>query len=161
AALSSYPGDGLGTSINKRFMLGCLLAGAVVWLSSVWITVRMDYREWLNEGSGAQVVLKTLPERFEWLSDRLITDKLMNGNIDYERASQLLLSRIAYSSYYALMLERRDAGSIPPDEARWLRTLKVISMPRLLFPDKRVVNDSETTRRLTGISIDENTSIGV
>jgi hypothetical protein len=161
AALSSYPGNELGTGKNKRVIVACLLAGAVVWLSLVWITVRTDYRAWLSEGSGAQVVLKTLSERLEWLSDNLIADKVMNGNIDYGRASQLLLERIAYTYYYAVVLERLDAGSIPPDEARWLGTIKKIMMPRILFPDKPGVNDSETTTRLTGISINEGTSISV
>jgi len=161
AALSSYPGDGLGRAINKRFVLASLCAGAVIWLSLVWATVKPEYRDWLNEGTGAQVVLKTLPERLEWLSNELVTEKLMNGHIDYWRASQELLSRVAYTYYYSLMLERRDAGLIPPDDARWLATIKRIIMPRLLFPGKPVVDDSETTKRLTGISINQNTSIGV
>jgi hypothetical protein len=59
------------------------------------------------------------------------------------------------------MLEWCDAGLIPPDEARWLATIKRIIMPRLLFPDKPVADDSETTKRVTGVSINENTSIGV
>jgi hypothetical protein len=161
AALSSYPGDGLGRAINKRFVLASLCAGAIIWLSLVWITVRPEYREWLNEGTGAQVVLKTLPERLAWLSDELFSEKLMHGNIDYRRASESLLSRIAYTYYYSLVLERRDAGLIPPDEARWLGAIKRIMMPRLFFPNKSEVNDSETTERLTGISIDQNTSVGV
>jgi hypothetical protein len=161
AALSFYPEGRLGAIITKRFVIFTLLAGMAVWLSLIWITVRTDYRAWLSEGSGEQVVSRTLPERFEWLSNELFTDKLMNGNIEYERATELLLSRIAYTQYYAMLLERLDAGLIPSDEYRWLGTLKRIMMPRLLFPDKAAVNDSETTKRLLGISIDSKTSISV
>ena len=160
AALSAYPRHRLGKDISIRLVLVCSLAAVVIWLSLVWIEVRTEYRKWLSEGSGAQVVLKTFPERLDWLSDQLTTDKLING-IDYGRASRSLLSRIAYTDYYALVLERDDAGLIPPDEARWLAAIKVIIMPRLFFPNKPVVNDSETTRRLAGVSIDQNTSIGV
>jgi len=159
AALSPYP-EGRAT-INKRLVSFTLLAGMAVWLSLIWITTKADYREWLNQGTGEQVVLRTLPERFEWLADELITNKLMKGNIDYERATRLLLSRIAYTQYYAMVLERLDAGLIPSDEYRWLGTVKRIMMPRLLFPEKAAVNDSETTKRLLGISIDDTTSIGV
>jgi hypothetical protein len=161
AALSAYPEGRLGTRIDKRIVSITLFAGMVVWLSLIWITVKEDYRLWLSEGTREQVVLRTLPERLDWLSDQLITDKLMKGNIDYERATRLLLSRIAYTKYYAMVLERLDAGLIPSDEFRWLGTLKRIMMPRLLFPEKAAVNDSETTKRLLGISIDEKTSIGV
>lgn len=161
AALASYPGDGLRRITNKRLLLAAFCAAAVIWLSLIWITVRPEYRAWLNEGTGAQVVLKTLPERLAWLSDELIGEKVVQGHIDYRRAFELLLSRIGYTEYYSLMLERRDAGLIPPDEARWLTAIKVILMPRLFFPDKPVTNDSETTKRLTGVSIDQNTSIGV
>jgi hypothetical protein len=161
AALSAYPQGRLGARVDKRLVSFTLFAGMAVWLSLIWVTVKEDYRQWLSEGSGAQVVLKALPERLEWLSHELITDKLMNGNMDYERATRLLLSRIAYTQYYAMVLQRLDAGLIPSGEYRWLGAFKRIVTPRLLFPEKTAVNDSETTKRLLGISIDRNTSIGV
>jgi hypothetical protein len=157
AALYSRPAGRMGADLTKRYAVIALLGGLVIWLSLIWSAIKPEYREWLNEGTGSQVVMRTLPERLNWLSDNV----LVSGNIEYNEAARSLLSRIAYTNYYATMLERRDADLISLGESRWLEAFKVIIMPRLLFPNKAVVDDSEVTRRLTGISVNPGTSISI
>jgi hypothetical protein len=130
------------------FLVG---AGAVLFLiyySLVWTAIKSEYRARID-------VLPTI-EKLEWILGRI-----QSGDIDYGDAAQRLMSRVGYTDYYALTLDRIEARSIvAPDSLYGSAILRVVT-PRILFPEKAAINDSTLTTMLTGIQFNQTTSASV
>jgi hypothetical protein len=141
-----------------------LAMGAVMGLllAVFWSEVKKDYRNFLNEGTGAQVVLQPLDERLAYLANQAAefdAQKLANG-------FQLLFERLSYIDFLAATMER--VPEVLPHEggAHLGQAIWHILTPRILFPDKpEVPNDTEVTAYYTGIPVvkgaSENTSISI
>lgn len=119
-------------------------------LGVVWMTVREDYRDFVNEGTGMQVVRVELESRLVKLAD-LLSDANLD---DYVDGADNLAKRIAYVDMFAYVL-KRVPSVVPHEEGRlWGRAIRHVFMPRLFFPDKeRLTSDSESTMRYTGLSL--------
>jgi hypothetical protein len=128
-------------------MYGAAAIVCVTWLSLIWAEVKPEFRA----GYGGRGV----HENLSWMSERIFST-----GVDYNDAAQKLVSRIGYTSLYAKIVERKDAGLISEFDLYW-GAVEHILKPRLLFPNKAALNDSVLTTELTGIEIGTNTSIGV
>lgn len=135
-------------------------AGAKVWtlvgvmvivlgLGIVWSGIKNDYRAFLNQGTGQQVVLVDISERAEKLSE-LVSD------FDFDRAAagtEALTERIGYVDYLAVVMERIPRY-YPHEEGRlWGEAVGHALVPRLINPNKRIIDDSERTREFTGTDV--------
>jgi hypothetical protein len=127
----------------------------LVWLSLVWTAIKPEYRYWVSGYSNAQVAIRPIEDRIKYISERVL-----DGGINYETTYLKLLRRIGYTHYYAQALSRRDAGlvNIP---GRYISAVQHVLMPRVLFPDKESLDDSAVTTALTGEEFTEGTSVGV
>lgn len=138
-----------------------LLAGVavIVGLGLVWTAIKADLREFLNAGTGEQVVLRTPTERLQGLANELST--LEGGEL--AEASEALAERLAYVDYFAIVLERIPLMLPHEDGAILGAAVRHILMPRLLFPDKATTgSDSEMTNKYTGLGLaSEGTSISL
>jgi hypothetical protein len=136
-----------------------LVAGVIivlmVWLSLIWTAIKPEYRFWLSGNTGTQIVVRPFGERIDYLSKRILSDGL-----DYEAAVPKLLRRVGYTEYYSKVLARLETSAIDMP-SRYLSAAQQILMPRLLFADKDIVDDSAVTAALTGEEIDPSTSISV
>ena len=138
--------------------IGVMIIAAM--LCATWTAVKMEYREFLNEGSGKQEVTVDIKERIYKLSDLVFavdTPHILNG------FEQMLL-RISYVSYFAETTEY--VPKIAPYEhgALWSAAIQHVLMPRILFPSKAELDDSEVTVKYTGLAVagkDQGTSIGL
>ena len=143
--------------------LPTLLAGValILGLGLVWTTIKPELREFLNAGTGQQVVLRSPTERVLGLLDRL--GELEVGEV--ASASERLAERLAYVDYFAVVLGY--VPSVRPHEGGALlgSAVRHVLTPRLLFPNKPPLpSDSEITSRYTGLNVpsdDEGTSINV
>lgn len=152
---------GTGTGLRRflRPSLVLLFVSAVL-LMSFWQSVKQDYRSFVSEGQRAQVVLVPVTARFDFLIERATTltfDDLRDGFNEG-------LERLGYLGYFARSIEYVPARVPYQDGRLWLDALKHIAMPRLFFPDKDSVNDSDRTREFTGLhvaGVDEGTSISI
>lgn len=127
---------------------------------SAWSAVKGEYREFLNEGYVTQEVLAPIGERINKL-EKLIAD------FDWPQMVQgfeTLILRTGYVEFFA-----RTIGNVPekiPYErgALWGGALKHVITPRIFFPNKPALDDSERTTLYTGIEVagaEQGTSIGI
>jgi hypothetical protein len=121
---------------------------AVVWVSLVWTAVKMEYRY-------SVLYTTEFEERIDWLTQRFF------GYIDYSDALLKLFGRIGYTELYAQVLARQDAGAIPTGFNLYASAVQHVFTPRILFPDKPFLDDSQLTRALLDMRVAEGTSIGV
>ena len=145
---------------GKRLALSVLIAVALFVFGVVWSAIKADYRQFLNQGSDQQVVAVSVDESAEKLGD-LITgftwDNFING-------LDSMILRVGYTSYFALTLANVP-DSVPYEHgALWLGSLKHIVTPRLFFPEKEAISDSDRTTLYTGVVVaneERGTSIGI
>ncbi|MCB1876682.1 MAG: hypothetical protein KDH88_11975 [Chromatiales bacterium] len=126
-----------------------LILGALVYLLVVWSAVKQDYRAFLNQGSGEQVVLPDRAARLDYLS-RLVSGLSAR---DLERGLEILLERVSYVDFFAHSLQYVPLVRPHEDGRYWGSVLTHILTPRLLFPDKPALDDSDITYRYTGVPV--------
>lgn len=141
-----------------------IAVGAVLALSLAvfWSAVKAPYRDFLNQGTGAQVVLQPLDERLAFLVDEAIKFDGRQFALGYE----LLLARVSYIDFLATTMERVPEALPHEDGALLGAAVLHVLTPRILFPDKpELPSDTLLTAHYTGlenaIRADANTSISI
>jgi len=137
-----------GAMSTRKWVFAFASAAVVVWMSLVWMTVRMDYR--------GHMFANPLEQRLAWLAQRFFVDP-----IDYREAAVRLVQRVGYTELYAQLLARINLGTVPKDLMLYQAAVQHVLSPRILFPDKPALNDSKLTSTLLGFEIDKETSIGI
>jgi len=146
----------------KGTRLIAMIAGLLVLLITgvAWSSIKTDYRAFLtDEMSGPE---ETLPieRRFDKLSD--LTESLTWDNL-IEGFDTLIL-RVSYVNFFALTLENVPSRVPYEHGALWEDAVTRVFMPRVLFPNKSLLDDSERNRFYTGANVagaESNTSIGI
>ncbi|MEJ1939279.1 hypothetical protein WDZ92_54465, partial [Nostoc sp. NIES-2111] len=125
-------------SVKSRItpLQGLLLAAITTLVLSGAIlrtATKADFRSWLADGTEQQASSKDIVESTEWL----LRNSTMT-NETFFSSSVLTLERIAYTTFLAITIERKNLRILDPT-AYWLEAIQHVTMPRLLFPDKRVL----------------------
>jgi len=155
---------GLAAS-NVRFSRRSLLAGAslgivLVFLSLAWTAIKDDYRSFVNSGTGQQIVTVGYSERIREIGSLV-------GQLDGSKlqlAMHALLGRLMYHHFFGAA-----AANVPHVIAYtggeiWGEAVARPFMPRILFPAKRPIEDSELTNQYTGLGVataEQGTSISL
>lgn len=132
---------------GRMVAVGAVAVLGVIWMSMVWIVIKFDYRPIMFEMS--------VTERAAYVANRYIE------GVDYDEAIQKLLERVEYTTIFGNVVAYRDAGLLNEHDSYYLGALEHVSTPRIFFPDKASLSDSQKTSDLLGISIAEDTSIGI
>jgi hypothetical protein len=145
---------------NRRLIFPAILAVALFGVGIVWTAVKTDYRNTLNQGTDEQVVLISISARIANLKSQF--DELDSSRLGM--AFDALLLRIGTVQILGDVVTY--VPSVRPYEngKLWLGAFDHILKPRLFFPNKAEIQDSELTRRYTGIDVagkDQGTSIGI
>jgi hypothetical protein len=126
-----------------------IIAAVLVILGAAWSSVKTDYRSFISGDSRSQVVVVDYQTRLSKLAS-------MVGDLDGAALSDgfgELLHRLSYveffaaEHYYVPKYRPFQDGTITADAV--LRPF----IPRLLFPEKEAIDDTERTRQLTGIKL--------
>jgi len=119
-------------------------------LSVMWMTVRQDYRNFVNEGTGMQVVKANFESRLSKLGTLFLSAEIS----DFVDGVDKLARRVAYVDMFGHVL-RRVPSSVPHEDGKlWGGALRHVFMPRILFPEKaRLRSDSEKTMYYTGLAL--------
>jgi hypothetical protein len=136
-----YPKLNFKVSLRYASAIGLILIFGLT-----WILVRVEYRSFLNQGTGMQVVTMPMGQRLEYLG-KLISD------IDFANFGpgiEQTISRTSYSDFLAQVMDRVPAYNSYENGNLFLNTLQHIFMPRLFFPQKKSLDDSEVTNIYTG-----------
>lgn len=146
---------------KREAILGSVMLSLVLLLSLFWTSVKVDYRVFLNQGTGQQTVDRTVEERFAWLGSAVFDDSKSSIGDSAEK----LATRIAYTDFFGYTIMWVPSRVDYQYGAVWGAALRHIFQPRLLFPDKpRLPSDSEQTMQFTGqllASGEQGTSISI
>ena len=133
----------------RRVMLGCFVCVALVLSSIIWSAIKEEYREFLNLGLRSQQVLVPIPDRIDKLNE------LLSGltNEGFFQGVDTLIARVGYVTYFALAIDNVP-DRIPHENGRlWAEAVKHVLAPRMFFPDKPIIDDSERTTLYTGVLV--------
>lgn len=154
------------TRLTLSLVSRLLLTAAVIFVigaSLLWSTVKMEYRSFLNQDSGQQVVSVPVAARLAKL-EQLISNMTAE---DLSDGLDALVQRTAYTEYFAHALAYVPA-SVPYERGQlWWGAVTHVVKPRFLFPGKASLNDSERTAIYTGLAVagsadtESGTSIGL
>lgn len=128
--------------VTAVFALSLLMAVA-------WSAIKIEQRKFLSQDERAQIVSVTFEQsarNIYELASRLDGESMLQG-------ASKLAARISYVDFFAKVLD------VVPDEipfeggAIWGDAVVRPFMPRILFPDKSVIDDSERTSTYTNMYI--------
>lgn len=140
--------SGVRITLSAMISLGAMGALAVV-LSVVWSAVKIPYRDYINQGTLSQVVNIDYAERMTVLLDmvdELDEEKLKVGFTN-------TINRLSYVDFFASVLNYVPDFEPHTDGALWGDAVVRPFMPRLLFPEKSIIDDSARTNQFTGLNV--------
>lgn len=154
---------GIGTTIDeRRVRVGQILVygGLALFLAAFWQSIKADYRAYLNQGTGYQIVSVPLLDRLNYLANASVN---VRPEAMADGVAEGLL-RLGYIEYFAHCIRNVPATVPHENGALWGDAVAHTLMPRILFPSKQVVNISERTNKYTGLGVagySQGTSISI
>ncbi len=146
AASLSAPKGSLRLS---QVAVGAITMAVILWVSLVWTAIKVDYRDWLEVEDPA--VTAQTGARLDWIWNRV------SDGINYPVAFVKMTSRIGYMEFYGLALPRMGNNTTN----YYLNGLLNVIMPRLIFPDKPVLDDTKITTEMTGRQFGRAASVSI
>jgi hypothetical protein len=132
---------------SKQLLSGLLTAVLLAFLFLSWTAIKSDYRNFVNQGKGQQVVEVSRSEAFNKIGEKV-------GSLswkDYQLASYLLLYRVQYILHISKTMDRVP-DILPYEDGKvWSDNISYVLEPRLLFPDKPIYDATVKTVKYTGI----------
>jgi len=126
-----------------------IFAGVLV-LSAAWSVVKMDYRDFLNGGTGRQIVTASPIDRLDRISDLMLNQGLTHLSKGFD----MLARRIEYTYFFGRVVDRVPKVLPYDDGAFWGDAVLRIFTPRLLFPDKSpILLEVLTTQHYAGLNL--------
>lgn len=146
-----------GTTIAAAVACIAVLVG----LALFWTSVKMEFRTFAAQSDESQEIKVPLSQRLEYLGEKAMSPE----KIDLSATSYMLLSRLAYTDIFASVIGVQDASPEPMPMRQWTEAVEHVLMPRVLFPNKPALSDTEVYMRLARAFSPENmregTSISV
>lgn len=145
---------------GRRLWVAGVIVALAVLLGVVWSAIKIEYRDFLNQGSKEQVVLVSRSQQIAELG-RLI------GEMDGERFAQgadRLVKRLTYVYFFSEAMQMVPQFVPHEDGALWGDAIYRTLVPRFLDPGKTAIDDSERTAQYTGLFIiggDRGTSVSM
>ena len=151
AALASRTRWTGGTSI-------VVAAGAIflVVLGMFWTSVKTDYRKFATGSDESQQIIVPVDVRLGYMGER-VADA---GNIDWSYSAYLLLVRLAYVDIFGSVVGVQASSPEPGVMGQWSDALSHVFQPRVLFPNKPFLSDSDVFMRLARVDLDESIRAG-
>lgn len=115
----------------------------------VWSYVKGEYRMFL---SGGERVQKVTVDKQEALN-KLLDLALDVGEEEYLLGFEAMVKRVYFLEYFSATVNFIPERQAYLEGETWKKSLQHIFMPRLFFPNKKAIEDSEQTRKLTGIQV--------
>lgn len=145
---------------GRRFVVLLMCTGVLLVSGVVWSAIKTDYRSFLSEEAVGPNGTISIERKFAKLSD-------VGSSFTWENFSEgleALVLRVSYVEYFALAIEHVPSQLPFEHGALWSGSIKHIVTPRLLFPNKPELDDSERTKLYTGAQVagqESGSSIGI
>ena len=125
-----------------------LTAVLLIGLGLFWTAIKVEYRMFLSGGERSQLIVVSKTDQINYLLGAVRNmDK-----IDWSEATQGMLNRLQYTRMFQLTLDHVPANTAHAQGACWQSAVCHVLMPRLLFPDKAALDDSQHAAAYTGIT---------
>lgn len=136
--------------LKFKQVLVMILAGVIVFnLFIVWTHVKPQYRTYLTQGKFSQRVQVTGYDALNKLTQLAAT----MDTAAYRKSSKMFLERISYIDYYSAAIGYVPE-TLPYENGKlWWGAITNIFMPRILFPNKPVIDDTKRLNKYTGQSL--------
>jgi hypothetical protein len=129
---------------------------ALFGLGLFWTAVKSEYRGVATGYSNTQIVSSTVVDRLGLLVDKAIHPE----TIDWGLAIDQLLRRIAYIDFFGASIGVSETAPEPGLVVRWRDALEHVAKPRILFPDKAALDDTEIYARYVRADVAEESRSG-
>jgi len=133
--------------LSATAVMGSVAAFTVlISLGLFWTAVKTEYRDFLLQGEDIQFTRRPLGERFAYLGSLALS----SGSLDWTSASYTMLSRFAYVDIFGSVIGYTEGTRSETHLRQWQESFDHIFKPRVFFPNKPMLSDTETYARLTG-----------
>ena len=145
----------------KTVLVGIAAASVTIFAALTWMSIREEYRAFLNQGTRQQVILVSPVQQLTEFADLVseVNASSVLGSVD------AVLERVAYVDFFGAVLDYVPSHRSFENGGFTWRALEHILVPRFLYPEKEILeSDSEVTMRYTGLTVassDRGTSIGL
>lgn len=123
-----------------------------------WSAIKPDYRNFVNQGTGAQVVSVPLNERISFLTSAAL-------DFNEEKAAdgfQRLVARHGYVEFLGLVMDHVPSAMEHQNGNITLAVLRHITVPRFLWPEKPTLpSDTEVMSKYTGLPMTWNSDTSI
>jgi hypothetical protein len=141
--------------------ISVLCAGFLILAIGIfWSAIKPDYRDFMNKGTGAQIVDVPISARIDFLmnaASSMDNEKIADG---FER----LVSRHGYIEYLGLVMHNIPSAMPYQKGEVTLSVLRHVAIPRVLWKEKPILpSDTEAMSRFTGLPMvwNSDTSISI
>jgi len=144
----------------RRVIVAVLICAVVLFASIVWSAIKVDYRKFLNQGTGQQKLEAPVAKRLGKLNE-LVSNLDQRG---FERGVDALMARVTYIYYFSMVMRNVPEPIQFENGKLWGEAVRHVIMPRLFFPNKPAIEDSVRTRLYTGLWVsgaEQGTSISL
>lgn len=135
-------------------ILTIIIIVVTIYLGALWTTVKKDYRDFLNRGSGVQTVLASRSEAYSKLLE-------LTGNVkkdDLSRGFDQLIDRLSIVGVFDAVYKKVPSKIPHEGGALWVEGVSRPFMPRLFFSDKKGLADSKELNYYSDLNIQEKTT---
>lgn len=142
------------TAINVRIKLLQVLSGIFLiimlfTLALYWTSIKPEFRSFLNQGEQSQNVLVSPLEALEKLIDLSVEVKVD----DLSRSSFAMLTRFSEIDMFSAVLDHVPSVNAHVWGSLWGDSILRPFMPRILFPEKAIIDESALSREFTGLEM--------
>ena len=131
----------------RKFFVGAVICSLIFLAGTIWTTVKVEYRRFLNKGAVSQNVNVSQNEALTKLYEITNTQ----GKNVTSSATERFLDRLQGTYHLAKTMDRVP-DIIPYQNGKnWGETFAFVFTPRLFNPDKPQLNSSEKASKYTGI----------
>jgi len=115
----------------------------------VWTSIKTDFREFLSGGTETQTVVVSKSEAINKFIDEISGVTIEDMGL----ASDALLDRISYIEFFSIVL-RTVPEFIPYEDGDIIKeSVSFYFKPRIFFPDKPIIDDSDHTNTYTTLEL--------
>lgn len=150
----------------RTYVLLTMVSFLTLFISVVWTYSKGEYRRYLTGGERSQYVIQQneIENIFRFIEIAQKDFSANNFSSSFAEGLENLVYRISYVEFLAMTMNQVPTY-LPHENGRLLQNaVEHILKPRILFPDKKPIYDSELTSKYTGrkfSGVDEGTSFSL